>query len=228
MAARSESALETDVSPRDLLAWTVRHPPLVVDGALAALFPEGGLVRGRVVDCRGSVAVSLATALAAAATRSGTWLAIVGLTWIGIEHLAESGVDLDRVLLVDTAATAPQTWAERVVAVADGCEVVITSIPPGADDRLLRAIRQRLQARGAVMIVVDIADPVGDQRSVGDLVLSTVTRAWRGPREGAGHLQARCVEITVSGRRVPRSSTSLWWFPGPDGRITPADETAGA
>lgn len=223
MTARSESALETGVDPRAVLGWTVRHPPLVIDGELAALFPEGGLVRGRVVDCRGPVAISLATALVAAATRSGTWVAIVGLGWIGIEHLVESGVDLDHVLLVDTTAVAPRIWAERVIGVVDGCEIVITSVPSGADERLLRSIRHRLQARGAVMIAVDTDDAVGYRSSVGDLMLSTVTRAWCGPRYGAGHLQARHVEITVSGRRVPRSSTSAWWLPGPDGRIAPAD-----
>ena len=64
------------------------------------MLPDAGLVRGRVVGCTGPAAMSLALALAARATVTGSWLAAVGVPMLGVEAVAELGVPLSR-LVVD-------------------------------------------------------------------------------------------------------------------------------
>jgi hypothetical protein len=190
-----------------------RDRSLPVDDALADLLPEAGLLRGRSIGCSGPAAWSLALALVSTAVRAGSWLAAVGTPTLGLEAAAEFGIPLSRVVLVDAGAGTPM-WAERVAAAADGFELIVTSPPPGAE-RVVRKVRQRVQARGSVLVAIGLATP----GIACDLELSTTSVAWEGIGQGTGHLMCRRATVQVAGRRAPRPAQRDLLLPGPGGRL---------
>jgi hypothetical protein len=207
MGVVGATARHLDLTSAALLDHRDRHLP--VSDAWAGILPDGGLVRGRTVAFAGGAAVSLALTLVASATRSGSWLGLVGVPWIGAEAASELGVALERTVSVAVEPDAPVVWAERTAAAVDGFELVVTSVPARVPDRLLRQVRQRLQARGGVLI-----DIVPDRRdATADLVISSRTEQWEGLGWGTGHLRRRRVELTVAGRRMPRPRQVVCWLP---------------
>jgi len=200
-----------------------------VEPALTGLLPDAGLRRGHVVGCGGVAARSLAVALVARAVGEGAWLAVVGMPTFGVEAAIEYGVVPERVVLVD--AVGVDEWADRVAAAADGFDLVLTAPPRGAERRM-RKVRQRLQARGVVMVVVPDSRSsgcAGQAFGVGcDAELSVTAVAWHGIGQGHGRLMARRVTIESSGRRIPRPRRVDCWLPSVDGRIdvVSADGTA--
>jgi hypothetical protein len=177
------------------------------------MLPDAGLVRGRVVGCTGPAAMSLSLALAARATTIGSWLAVVGVPMLGVEAAAEFGVPLSRLVAIDSDGR-PAAWAERVGAAADGFDLILTRPPSGAD-RVVRKVRQRLQARGVVLIAVGPSSP-----GIGcDVEFTTTAVAWKGLGAGHGSLLGRRATVRVGGRRVPRPVERELWLPGPTGRV---------
>ena len=135
------------------------HRHLPVDEAFATLLPDPGLTRGRIVGCTGAAATSLALALASRATLTGSWLAVVGMAPIGIEAAREMGVAIDRLVSVDANGCRADEWADRVAAAADGFELILTMPPvgpPARAERVIRKVRQRVQARGVVLLTVTL------------------------------------------------------------------------
>ena len=195
-------------------AVPARDRSVPVDEPFASLLPDAGLQRGRVVGCEGSAAMSAAIALVARAVREGSWLLVVGVPSIGLEAMDELGVPLRRVVAVE-GEPAPAAWAEWVAAAADGFELILTSPPRGAD-RFERKIRQRLQARGVVLVSVSVA---GGHQIGPDLRFSTSVPRWGGIGEGCGRLVTREVDLGVDGRRVPRPASTTVLLPGPGGRL---------
>lgn len=195
------------------------HRCLPVPAGLDRWLPDGGLVRGRTMACAGGAAISLALALAAPATQRGSWLALVGVPGVGPEAAAELGVALERVVRVDVGTGGATAWAERVVAALDGFELILTQTPRSVGDRVVRQVRQRLQARGGVL--VDLIPEVDRRRGVGssgaEVAMTAQPLAWTGIGAGHGHLRARRVAVTVSGRRAPRPVRFEAWLPGPSG-----------
>lgn len=192
-------------------AVPARDRTIPVDEPLASMLPDGGLQRGRMVGCGGPAAVSLAGAIAAGAARAGSWLLLLGVPSVGLEALAELGVPLDRVVSVDTDAS-PVSWAERLGVATDGFELIVTTPPRGAD-RVERKVRQRVQARGAVVLTVG-GSPMGH-----DLTFTSGSPRWVGIGHGHGRLVARQVDVELGGRRIPRPVRRTLWLPGPDGRM---------
>ena len=188
---------------------------LPVHPALAGLFPDGGLRRGSIVGCSGPAAMSLALALAAQSATAGSWVAAVGVPALGLEAAAELGVPLERLVVVTAQRTAD--WAERLAAAADGFEILITTVPPGAE-RAARRVRQRLQARGAVLLAIHPAGRVGC-----DAEVTTLDSRWVGLGDGHGALLGRRVTARSGGRRVPRPVTTTVWLPSPDGGVAGVD-----
>lgn len=199
----------------------VRDRVVAVDEPLASMLPDGGLQRGRIVGCEGPAALSLAFATVAAAARAGSWLALVGMPMVGVESLAEFGVPLDRVVAVD-GGTGASAWAERVAAAADGFELIVTQPPHGAE-RVDRRLRQRLQARGVLLVAVGADRP----RLGCDLTLSTSAPRWDGIGAGHGRLAARTVELGLTGRRMPRPVVRPVHLPALDGRMSAAEPVGG-
>jgi hypothetical protein len=190
-----------------------RELAIPVESALTRLFPDAGLRRGQVVRCGGGVAMSVACALVGRAVTEGSWLAVVGIPDFGIEAAMELGIAPERMVAIATPTMTE--WADRVVAAADGFELILT-VPPCGAERAMRRLRQRLQARGSVLVVADHGRRV-DVAS--DVDITTTEHAWVGIGHGHGRLTARRVTIRSSGRRVPRPVTVECWLPGPDGRI---------
>lgn len=193
-----------------------RDRAIPVEPALAGLFPDAGLRRGHVIGCGGGAARSLAFALVARPVTDGAWLAVVGLPDLGIEAAVEHGVPADRLVAVD--ADTPTSWAERIAAAADGFELILAAQPRGAD-RVMRKLRQRLQARGGVLLLVPPGRSSGVAGIGCDVDLTTSGAVWVGIGAGHGRLVARRVTIEAAGRRMPRPVAIDCWLPGPDGRV---------
>jgi hypothetical protein len=149
----------------------------------------------------------------------GAWLAVVGIDDLGIEGAVELGVHAERMVAI--SATTAHEWAERLVAAADGFELIIT-VAPARADQVMRKVLQRLQARGAVVLTVPPSLPGSNPIHTDlhtDVDITTTGGEWLGIGEGHGRLMARRVMVGSSGRRIPRPVTVDCWLPGPDGRI---------
>ena len=204
------AAVATPLSAAPLVA----DRTLPVHDALTPLLPDGALVRGRSVACTGVTATSLALALTATAAQAGAWLAVVDVGWLGVEAAAELGIPLERLVRVDSDPAAGRrraaAWAELMGAVLDGFELVVTRVPAAAGPAVVRRVHQRVQARGAVVVVI------GETAAwSSDVTLRTLEATWEGVADGHGHLRARRVVLESSGRRVPRPRRAELWLPGP-------------
>jgi hypothetical protein len=180
--------------------------------SLAGLFPEGGLRRGSVIAVEGIGATSLALAVAAGPSASGSWTAVVGDQGIGLAAAEEAGVVLERLLMIETPSSGSSD-ASAVAALVGAVDVVM--IGPGvrlrpADSRRLSA---RMRERGSVIIRVGGVDAPGV-----DVGLRIVESEWTGLGAGHGLLRARRIRIETQGRGAssrPRAGALL--LPGPQG-----------
>ena len=105
-----------------------RERVLPVAERVTELFSEGGLVRGRVLSCRGMAATSASLALVAAAVAAGSWLAVIDVPTLGLDAASELGVPLERIVAIDTSLGEKPTEAN----VADGtgeCHRVAMRLP---------------------------------------------------------------------------------------------------
>ena len=208
-------ALAERVRPASLSRDQERLPVLP---PLEGLLPGRGLRRGSSVSV-GAVAgiggsTSLALALVARASATGSWVAAVGVPSLGLVAADELGVALERLVMV--AAPERDAWGGVVAALIDGFDVVI--LQPGrggvrpVDARRLVA---RCRERGTVLLQLGTGWPEG-----ADVVLEIGRARWEGVDDGHGHLQARKVRIEGGGRgeaAVPRRVDL--WLPGPTGGV---------
>lgn len=162
---------------------------LPVPPPLDALFPDGGLRRGSVVAVEGSV--WLALALAAGASQTGSWCAVVGLPSLNAAAAAEVGLDLERLVLVPSPGS---QWSAAVAALLDGFDVVLAR--PVREVRAAEARRLAARARERRAAVV----AVGDWPDAVDLRLRVDATEWTGLDSGYGRLTARHCRIAARGR----------------------------
>lgn len=192
---------------------------------LRPVLPEGGLQRGwSVAVAGGSGAWSLAAALVAPAQEGDGWVAVVGVPRFGLVAAAGLGFRLDRVVVVDQPP--PGRWASVVAALVDAVEVVVVEPDrpvPGRDARRLAA---RARERGAVLVHLDGGRAWPEPA---DVVLTVGGARWSGIEAGHGHLRARRVVVTGTGRRLPGAPrrTELW-LPDASGRLAPVEGAAAA
>lgn len=200
-----ELALDTSA---DLRAIAERVAPLAlarertlpVADAIAELFAEGGLVRGRSLACSGPAATSLALALAAPAVAAGSWLAAVDVPTIGLDAASEFGVALERVVAVRTGdgpAQRATRWPDAVAAAADGFDLLIARVPAGVSPTAVRKVVARLRQREVVMLVLGDPGPLSCDGS-----LDSGAVEWTGLGSGHGHLQHRQLVVEAAGRRL--------------------------
>ena len=192
---RADPRLHTLAALPDL-----RSAALPVGDPLSDVLPDG-LVRGRTVSCSGDAAVSLALHLVAVATQAGSWLALFDNGRVGLLAAHERGIALQRTVLVSPPCD-PSSWSSALATAVDGFEVVVAFPPRGASPADLRRVQARVQARSAVLELVDLRRRVTAPHS--EELLATRTRAWHGIADGAGHLESREVEVEVAGRRTAR------------------------
>ena len=132
-----------------------RDRVLPVAPALQPLLPEGGLVRGSIIGCQGGPALSVALAAVAGASEAGSWLAVVGLPALGLRAASEAGIALERLVMVAQPTDLSETsWATMTSALIDGFDLVVLRTTPRLRSGTARRLQSRLQARGAVLVVV--------------------------------------------------------------------------
>ncbi len=209
---------------------------LPVEEALAALLPEGSIRRGTAVAVGGHGSVTLAMALAAEASRRGSWVAAVGMADLGMSALAERGVDLERWALVDPPAggRGRSGWsaglaADVLGAVVGGFDLVLLGPSIRVEGATARRLLARMREHGTSLVCAlgsasaDIA--AGLQPEV--RLMITQTR-WTGIDDGHGRLLARQAEVAVGGRgAASRPRRMLMWLPATDGRVACAEPVQG-
>jgi hypothetical protein len=169
--------------------------PLI--GAIAPMFPDGGLRRGSVVGVSGSLGLTLA--VIAGPSQAGAWCAAVGIPSLGLVAAAEAGVDLARFPLV---ASPVKELPTIVAALLDAFDVVLVRMP-GPNRRL----EARARERGAVL-VVDGPWPGADVR------LTVASTTWEGLGDGHGHLVRRRLQVVATGRgAATRERKEEVWLP---------------
>lgn len=185
---------------------------LEVPGALGALL-EGGIRRGSTLAI-GSAAggVSLALALAAAATVKEAWAAAVGLPSLGMRAAAELGAQLERLALVPVPG---DRWPAVAAALLDGMDLLLLGLPSRVRPADARRLVARTRERGTVLVVLE---PSGSRwPEAPDLRLAVTGARWDGLGWGHGHLRCRRLDVVVSGRRAAaRERRATLWLPGGD------------
>ena len=181
---------------------------LPVLSELRALLPGGGLRRGATISVRSS---SVLLALLVAASKAGSWCAVVGMPALSPVAAAEMGIALDRLALVPDPGT---EWTTTVAALLDGLDIVVAAPPSGP---IAPAVAGRLAARarqrGSVLM------PSGPWAGA-DLIVEPVRGVWEGLGAGRGRL--RCRELTIQARgrgaaAAPREVTL--WLPAAVGAL---------
>ncbi len=189
-------------------------PTLPVSPDLRAMFPEGGLVRGRTVLCGGDAAVALALRIVSQPTQAGSWLGVVGVHNIGVQAASEQGVALQRAVFVQPA-TSRAEWVSTVAAAADGFDVLMLEVPHGITVADARRVQTRIQSRRNALVLIGATQKLALQSVFQpDVVMDTTTTQWNGIERGSGHVQSREVCVTVSGRRVPKAQQYSLRFVG--------------
>lgn len=223
LAERSARALGGEVGPElERLAWRVRPVATADQRVLPVLDPleslvPGGLLRGLVVSVGGLAASSLALALSAGPSRSGSWVASVGIPTLGLVAAAEIGVDLSRLAVVRQPP--PSQWAPVVAALIGAFDLVLLRPPRQVGHSDARRLAARARERGTTLLVVGGR---GGLWPGTDLDMTVAEVHWQGLGCGHGHLRSRWVRVTAEGRgRAARPREAELWLLDPDGRVTP-------
>lgn len=211
------------------LAQAIRPTSLAADRtlpvleALAPLFPNGALQRGSMVQITGSGGTAVALAVAAGASRNGSWVGFVGAEMIGWAAAEQLGVDPRRSLVVTDVPVG--SWANVTAALIDAVDVVVAAPTHGVRPADARRLAARARERGSAMIVVEprIAWPVD-----ADIALRSVNSSWHGLERGHGRLTARRMTIESIGRRAAAQLRQVdVWIPAEDGSVSLVDAGAG-
>ena len=213
LLARQErlAQLATKVGPVSF----ARDRLLPVVPTLEPLLPDGGIARGSIIGCHGAAAMSITLAAVAGASAAGSWLAVVGLASLGLRAASEVGIALERLVMVaEVPSLSEAAWANMTAALIDGFDLVVIRGGPHIRAGTARRLQARLQARGAVLIVV--GDP---GHFACDVDIRVHDAVWEGLGDGAGRLVRRRLTLSVSGRRLARPRHAEVWLPGGTGGI---------
>jgi hypothetical protein len=144
-------------------------------------------------------------ALLAAASRNGSWCAVVGMPALGAVAAAESGIVLERLALVPDPGP---DWPSVVAALIDGVDVVVAAVPGPVPSSIVGRLAARARQRGSLLV------PFGDWAGA-DVNLRIGEGHWEGLGFGRGRLRRREVTVVAQGRGAaarPRQITM--WMPG--------------
>lgn len=185
--------------------------PLETHPALA------GLVQLRAGGSYAVDSASLALALLAGPSRSGSWCAAVGVRDFGAEAARALGVDLDRTVLVPDPG---EQWLEVVAALVDVVTVVLVQPSGRVTEQVAAKLGARLRKRSAALVA--LCGPGSDWPRA-EVRLTTRSPAWNGVGEGHGHLRARRLLVEAHRGSAPPRRGALW-FPAEDQTYRRADE----
>jgi hypothetical protein len=213
------------VRTADELTETARTLPVLP--ALRPLLPGGGLRRGSIVavspgssvldstdaTTAGLGGTSVLLALLVAASRSGSWCAVVGVPALGAAAAAELGVDLDRLALVPNPG--PE-WAAVVAALLDGIDIVVAASAGPVAPHIASRLAARTRKRGSVLV------PYGRWDGA-DVTLEPIRAEWHGLDRGRGRLRSRQLTVVARGRgAAARPRQARVWLPAPSVGSGPA------
>ncbi|WP_420608664.1 hypothetical protein [Candidatus Poriferisodalis sp.] len=253
---RTVDALDI-AGPRGVGALDIAHAAdiehskrlLPVADELVPLLTQPGLVPGTVLVAHGPGALTLATAFTAEVSRTGGWVAAVGLGRMGVSAVAERGASLDRWAFVDEPGSAA---AEVLNALIGNVDVILLAAGVRLAAAHSRRLRTRLRERGTVMIEVGASNTAGARgvgasgtagargvgasgtagaRGVGasgtagafspDVTMTVERAAWTGLGHGHGRLRERRAEVVAAGRGAASlPRRAVLWLPDANGRIT--------
>ena len=177
---------------------------------IAGLLPEGGLREGAVYSVEHSSLLLMT--LLAPPSAAGAWCGVVGVPEFGIEAAAESGIDLERLVLVPQPG---EQWLAVAAAIADTLGVVALRPPARANESSVSRLAARLRQRGTTLFVLG-------SWPHSDAMLSLDAPQWHGLGDGHGHLAAREVTVTVTSRAVGRPRSARVWLPDADATVSVA------
>jgi hypothetical protein len=192
---------------RSMQATKLDSQLLPTHPALADLLPGGGLKQGVMYSVEGSATLLLA--LLAGPSAAGFWCGVVGVPEFGIEAAASFGIALDRLVLVPIPG---DQWLAVTAAIADVLTVVVIKPPRQASEGNLARLAARLRQRGSTLLVVGSHSAWPQSEAM----LSLSQSSWSGIENGAGHLIARQVTVTVSTRSGGRPRSARMWLPDPE------------
>ncbi len=215
LSGRHLSALETGAqfAERVTARAASGYGPLSVPPQLAPLFPSRGLERGCVYGLSGGASVSLLSALASTATQTGSWLALVNMSHVGVLSMHEYGVALHRTVCV-SVPNKGSTWAGVVGALVDGIDLVAVSNMQCSVSEA-RRIAARAKAQGSVVFVMNATQGVPC-----DVVLTASPQQW----EFSTHAAQRSVRVVAHGRRVYGQRSCSVFLPNHMGALSAVNE----
>jgi hypothetical protein len=188
-------------------------PRLPTNPVLEQLLPDNGLRPGTSTQIRGAGATTIALALVAAASRE-SWVAVVGMPWLGLCAADELGVDLDHLVVIPDPK---KRWTDVLGAVIDAFDIVVCR--PQLPERDMRKISGRIRERDAVFVTVGAFDG-------GDVRIDARPVSWHGIEDGHGHLAARRIDVHVTGRRsAALGKRATLWLPDRDGNVSLVEPT---
>jgi len=138
------------------------------------------------------------------------------------------GVQLDRLALIPRPG---DQWPVITAALVDGFDLVLLRPPGRVGSVDARRLVARIRERGTVLALLGGGWPEST-----DIHLAVAGSTWTGLGAGHGHLQARRMEVVLTGRRAAaRPRRVSFWMPagvegtGPvpvegAGPVHPADE----
>ncbi len=191
--------------------------------ALADLFPDGGLRRGSTLVVTGLAGtgpdgtgggISMALALLAAASGTGSWCALVGLPGLGAVAAHDLGLDLARSAVVPRPGAA---WAEVTATLIGGVDLVMLCPPFPPRPAMARRLVARARERRSVLVVVPGRAGWPEPP---DLRLSVSGIHWDGVGAGEGYLSGRRMTVMATGRRsAVRPRHHRLWMPSTTGAV---------
>lgn len=208
-------ALNPDIIQRIKPVTLSGQRTMPVPELLTPLFPWGGVQRGTSVSVSGHGGWALAMAIMTEALGSEGWLALVGVPDFGLAAAAGFGVRLDRVLVVESPGV--HQWPTVVASLLESVDVVAIAPQGRVGPRDARRLSARAREQASVLLHLDGATTWPTAVDVG---LTVQADEWTGLGVGHGHLRARRVTATSTGRRsANRASSVSVWLPGPDGTL---------
>ncbi|HEY0952021.1 hypothetical protein [Nocardioides sp.] len=168
-----------------------------------------GLVQLRAGSSYAVDSASLALALMAGPSRTGSWCAVVGVGDFGAEAAYALGIDLDRTVLVPDPG---DQWLEVTAALLDVVTLVVVRPPGRVPEQVAGKLAARQRLRAATLVALE-AHP-GDWPRC-EVRLTTREPAWSGVGQGEGHLRSRRLLVEAQRGSAPPRRGALW-FPAAD------------
>ena len=165
-----------------------------VGDPVAGLLPNRALRRGTVVSVegdQGSGATSLLFHLVTGASRTGSWVAFVGLPGVGMVAAANAGLDLARTALVPEPGG---NWPLVTAAMLDAIDVVVLRPSTRVRPQDARRLASRARERGGILVVA------GTWPEGADIRLTAQRTRWNGLEAGHGVLREREIDVVAEGR----------------------------